>query len=68
MTHRNTLIMKNSNLTDTTKQNYTLETFLLTPEDVVRLLKVNRRTVYCWVEKGLISYVRINKKPYVLDT
>lgn len=48
--------------TDTIKQNYPLGMPLLTPDDVAKLLKVNKRTVYYWIERGLISYVKINRK------
>ncbi len=35
---------------------------LLTPDEVAKLLKVNKRTIYSWVEKKQISYIKINKK------
>lgn len=35
---------------------------LLTPEEVAKLLKINKRTVYYWIEKRLINYIRINHK------
>jgi excisionase family DNA binding protein len=35
---------------------------LLTPDEVAKLLKVNKRTIYSWVEKKQIPYIKINKK------
>lgn len=35
---------------------------LFTPDEVARILKVDKRTIYYWIEKGTIPYVRINKK------
>ncbi|MCX8167335.1 MAG: helix-turn-helix domain-containing protein [Candidatus Micrarchaeota archaeon] len=35
---------------------------LLTPEEVAQLLKVDKITIYSWIERKLITYVRINKK------
>ncbi len=35
---------------------------LLTPDEVAKLLKVNKRTIYSWVERKQISYIKINKK------
>lgn len=35
---------------------------LLTPQEVARLLKVDKRTIYYWIGRGLITYVRVNKK------
>lgn len=35
---------------------------LLTPEEVAKMLKVNRRTIYHWIEKGQIPYIRFNSK------
>ena len=35
---------------------------LLTPEDVASILKVNKRTIYFWVEKNMINHIKINKK------
>lgn len=35
---------------------------LLTPEELAKLLKINKRTVYYWIEKRLINYIRINHK------
>lgn len=35
---------------------------LLTPEEVAKLLKVDKRTIYHWIEKKAINYYRINRK------
>jgi len=35
---------------------------LLTPEEVARMLKVDKRTIYYWIERKAINYIRINKK------
>jgi len=35
---------------------------LLTPEEVSKLLKVDKRTLYYWIDRKLINYIRINKK------
>lgn len=35
---------------------------LYTIEEVAKIFKVEKRTVYKWMDKGVISYVRINKK------
>lgn len=35
---------------------------LLTPEEVAKLLKVNKRTVYYWIEKRAIPYIKFNRK------
>lgn len=39
-----------------------LTTELLTPEEVARLLKVDKRTIYYWIERRTIPYIRINRK------
>lgn len=35
---------------------------LLTPEEVAEIFKIDKRTVYYWIEKRTIPYIRINKK------
>lgn len=35
---------------------------LLTPEELAKLLKVNKRNVYYWIDRKLINYIRINHK------
>ncbi len=35
---------------------------LLTPEEVAKMLKVDRRTVYYWIEQKKINHIRINRK------
>jgi len=35
---------------------------LITPEELAKILKVSKRTVYYWLEKNMIPYIRINKK------
>jgi excisionase family DNA binding protein len=37
---------------------------LLTVEEVAKILKVNRRTVYRWVESGELKVARIGRKTY----
>jgi len=35
---------------------------LLTPEEVARILKVDKRTIYYWIERKMINYIKVNKK------
>jgi len=35
---------------------------LLTPQEVAKVLKVSKRTVYYWLENNMIPHIRINKK------
>jgi excisionase family DNA binding protein len=35
---------------------------LLTPQEVAKLLKVSKRTVYYWLENNMINHIKINKK------
>lgn len=35
---------------------------LLTPEEVAKILKVDKRTIYYWIDRKLINYIRINRK------
>ncbi|MEJ5226854.1 helix-turn-helix domain-containing protein [Thermodesulfovibrio sp.] len=35
---------------------------LLTPEEVSKLLKVNKRTIYYWIDRKMINHIRVNKK------
>jgi len=35
---------------------------LLTTDDVARMLKVNKRTIYYWVERKKIPHIKINNK------
>ena len=35
---------------------------LLTPEEVARIIKINKRTLYYWIEKNLIPHIWINRK------
>ncbi|MEN2994234.1 MAG: helix-turn-helix domain-containing protein [Thermodesulfovibrio sp.] len=35
---------------------------LLTSEELAKILKVDKRTIYYWIERKLITYIRINKK------
>jgi len=35
---------------------------LLTIEEVAKILKVNKRTLYYWIERGMIDYIKINRK------
>lgn len=39
-----------------------MELELLTPEEVAKLLKVDKRTIYYWIERKTLSHVRINRK------
>lgn len=35
---------------------------LLTPDEVSKLFKVNKRTLYYWIEKRKINHVKLNNK------
>lgn len=35
---------------------------LLTPEEVAEIFKIDKRTVYYWIEKKAIPYIKINRK------
>jgi len=35
---------------------------LLTPEEVARIIKIGKRTLYYWIEKNFIPHIRINRK------
>lgn len=35
---------------------------LLTPEEVAKILKVDKRTIYYWIERKTLPHVRINRK------
>ncbi|HOZ55610.1 MAG TPA: helix-turn-helix domain-containing protein [bacterium] len=37
---------------------------LLTPEEVAKLLKVSKRTVYRWIDSGELKVARIGRKTY----
>ncbi len=37
---------------------------ILTIDDVAKILKVNKRTVYRWVETGDLKVARIGRKTY----
>ena len=37
---------------------------ILTIEEVARVLKVNKRTVYRWIESGDLKAARIGRKTY----
>jgi len=39
-----------------------MEFDLLTPEEVAKLLKISKRTVYYWIDRKLINHIRINHK------
>lgn len=39
-----------------------MEVELLTPEEVARIIKVDKRTLYYWIERKMIPHVRINRK------
>ena len=36
----------------------------LTPEEVAKILKVSKRTVYRWIESGDLKVARIGRKTY----
>jgi|YNPMSStandDraft_2_1061718.scaffolds.fasta_scaffold20235_2 excisionase family DNA binding protein len=35
---------------------------LLTPQEVAKILKVSKRTVYYWIENSMITHIKVNKK------
>jgi len=37
---------------------------LLTPEEVAKILKVSKRTVYRWIDSGELKVARIGRKTY----
>lgn len=37
---------------------------ILTIEEVAKIMKVNKRTVYRWLERGDLKYARLGRKTY----